>query len=375
MDPRESLASEHGTPLIIIDHAKIRDNWETFRAQFPRIQPFYSIKANPEPEIVRTLFDLGANFDVASGPEFQLLLNVIGNDPDLGDFLSNHVIMANTIKSVETLELVDPYNLLMTYDNPEELKKIAEHCPHARLVLRIVVPNKRSIVELSSKFGAMPKNAPNLIQEALDIGLPVEGLSYHVGSQCNNLENFTRAASLAANIFNRVEAKNLNCELKVLDIGGGYPAPYDANSLPVTTLATALNPLLDKLFPPSVKIIAEPGRYMVATAATSVSKIIGKAVRKGLMFYYIDDGVYNTFSGKIYDHQTFTFHAFRDGSNLPSAVVGPTCDALDKISLNESLPDLSVGERLYSENVGAYTNCSASTFNGFPLAKIVHINQ
>ena len=165
-------------------------------------------------------------------------------------------------------------------------------------------------------------------------------------------------------------------QVKILDIGGGFPAPYDEHTKPFQQLAKLLNAEFDRLFPPEMEILAEPGRFLVATAATLVAEIIGKAVRDGKLCYYINDGVYHTFSGVIFDHIQYHFQAFRNGSTQICSVFGPTCDALDTVSLAESLPeDLEIGDLLYSENVGAYTHASSTNFNGFPPAIVVHINR
>ncbi len=371
-----ALAQEHGTPLLVVDHAIIRDSIAKFRRLFPRVEIFYAIKANPEPTICQTVYEAGGRFDVASWEEFDIIWQIVKDHPDPATFIRDRLIFANTIKHPRALERLNQFEPLMTFDNPWELEKIKKYCPRARLIVRVAVPDRRSIVELSSKFGINPRATPGLVKQAVDMGFPVEGLSYHVGSQCNNLENFTRAMELAANIFKRLQGPNYKAPLQTLDIGGGFPVIYDDKSLPIEQIAEVLNPKLEELFPPDIRVIAEPGRFLVAMAVTSISQIIGKALRKKRYFYYIDDGVYNTFSGKIYDHQLFSFGCFQPGSPLyPSAVVGPTCDALDKISVTEELPELTIGDYLYSENVGAYTNASASRFNGFPLAKIVHINR
>jgi ornithine decarboxylase len=132
---------------------------------------------------------------------------------------------------------------------------------------------------------------------------------------------------------------------------------------------------LERLFPPEVQILAEPGRFLVATAGTAVSSIIGKAVRNGKHCYYIDDGVYHTFSGIIFDHCQYHLQSFRRGKTAICTVFGPTCDALDVVSMAETLPaNLNVGDLLYSTNIGAYSVASSTYFNGFPPAKTVHIN-
>jgi ornithine decarboxylase len=164
--------------------------------------------------------------------------------------------------------------------------------------------------------------------------------------------------------------------MNLLDIGGGFPAPYDDSVKPFSELARKINAELNRLFPKDIQILAEPGRFMVATAGTAVSKIIGKAVRNGKLCYYIDDGVYNTFSGIIFDHCKYPVKAFKKGPTEICTVFGPTCDALDVLSMSEELPtNLELGDLVYSRNIGAYGTASATQFNGFQPAKIVHINQ
>ena len=132
---------------------------------------------------------------------------------------------------------------------------------------------------------------------------------------------------------------------------------------------------MQRLFPKDIEICAEPGRFLVASAATAVSKIIGKAVRGGKLCYYVDDGVYHTYSGVIFDHCQYHLKSFKKGPTQICSVFGPTCDALDTISMAEQLPDLELGDYLYSENIGAYSCASSTHFNGFPPATVVHVNQ
>jgi ornithine decarboxylase len=231
------------------------------------------------------------------------------------------------------------------------------------------------MVELSSKFGASPGEAVDLIFAADKAGLTVEGLSFHVGSQTTNFENYVAAITLAANVFKEAKDRGYT-KMFLLDIGGGFPAPYDESVRPFRDLAKVINRELDRLFPKNIQILAEPGRFMVATACTAVSKIIGKARRDNKLCYYINDGVYHTFSGVIFDHCHYHLQSFKRGPTEICSVFGPTCDALDVVSLAEQLPpDLKLGDLLYSENIGAYSHASSTFFNGFPPAKVVHVNQ
>jgi ornithine decarboxylase len=369
------LAKTHGTPLVIVDHKVLRENYAQFRKHLPRVQAYFAVKANAAPEIVRTFYEAGASFDVASVAEF---LTVHENVKDLPEearqaFIWDRVIYANPIKANETLEQLDPYKPLVSYDNHEEVIKIARYAPHSGLVLRLRVPNTGSMVELSSKFGAAPGEAVDLMVFARNNKLEVEGISFHVGSQCTNIQNYIQALQLAAGVF--AEAKAHGIELKLLDIGGGFPAHYDDTVPAFRILARTITKELDRLFPQPIEILAEPGRFLVASAATAVSQVIGKAVREGKLCFYINDGVYQTYSGVIFDHCQYSVKSFKNGPTQICSVFGPTCDALDTISLAEELPDMDLGEFVYSENIGAYSAASSTYFNGFPPARVVHLNQ
>ena len=375
LEELQEIARKHSTPVFVIDHEKIRQNYREFKENLPRVQAYYAVKANSTPEIITTLYKLGASFDVASLPEFMLVHENIKDLPEKErqDFIWDKIIYANTIKKVEALHELDQYKPLVTYDNIDELKKIKAHCPHAGVVLRIRVPNTGSMVELSSKFGAHPGEAVDLILEAFNLGLVVEGLSFHVGSQCNNFENYIQALQLSASILKESESRGY--KIKILDIGGGFPVKYHSKVKSFKTLARKLNVEFKRLFPEDIEILAEPGRFMVANAATLVTKIIGKAVRDGKTCYYLDDGVYHTFSGIVFDHCQYPLKAFKEGEKKICATFGPTCDAFDTISIAEELPELEIDDLLYAENIGAYSIASSTYFNGFPPAKVVHINK
>src|ERR1700730_12963152 len=259
MDQKTLLqqARKHGTPIVVVDHKVLRHNDEQFRKHLPRVEAYYAVKANDDPAIVQTFYDAGASFDVASMAEFLNVHDKIKHLPakQRQDFIWDRIIYANPIKAVETLERLDPYKPLVTYDNHDEVIKIARYAPHAGLALRLRVPNTGSMVELSSKFGALPGEAVDLIAFAHNNKLEVEGLSFHVGSQCTNLKNYSQSLHLAAGIF--AEAKTRGFELKLLDIGGGFPAHYDDTVPAFRIVARAINPELDRLFPQPIEILPE----------------------------------------------------------------------------------------------------------------------
>ncbi len=371
----KELAARHGTPLFIIDHDIIRRNYRLFKKRLPGVQAYYAVKANSNPEIVRTLFDEGASFDVASYNEFMQVYTYLRhfNPQEKHFYIWDKIIFSNTIKDHQTLRKIRKYRPLMTFDNTDEVGKIARHCDTAGLILRLKVPDFGSQVEMSSKFGAEPGDALALIRQAHDAGLEVEGLSFHVGSQCTNFENYTSALQITAEVY--AEARRLGYPLKIVDIGGGFPVPYESDSPRFEKLARIITAECRRLFPKDTELIAEPGRFMAATAAVLISEIIGTARRDGKLFYHINDGVYHSFSGVVYDHWIPNFRALRTGRQEVCAVVGPTCDSFDKISTAESLPgNLRIGDLLVTNNIGAYSIASSTRFNGFEGARVLHLN-
>ena len=371
----QKLGRLHGTPLFVIDHDALRENYRQFRRYLPRVQVYYAVKANPDPAIVRTLYREGASFDVASMPEFMIVHENIKHLParERQDWIWDKIIYANPTKPTDTLEKLNRYKPLVTFDNLEEIRKIKQHAPNAGLALRLKVPNTGAMVELSSKFGAAPGEAVDLILAADKAGLVVEGISFHVGSQTTNFENYVQALSLTASVFQEARDRGYT-KMNLIDIGGGFPAPYDATVKPLRELAKVINPELDRLFPKDIQILAEPGRFLVASAGYAVSSVIGKAVRDGKMCYYINDRVYHTYSRVIFDHCKYPVHAFKKGPTQICSVFGPTCDALDVVSMAENLPELERDDLVYSVNIGAYSHASATYFNGFPPAKVIHEN-
>ena len=239
----KKLAEQHGTPLFVVDHDQLRRNYAQFKRYLPRVQAYYAVKANSDPAIVKTFYEAGGSFDVASMPEFRIVYEYIKDLPDKKrqDWIWDKIIYANPIKANETLQDLNQYKPLVTYDNYEEIKKIKKHAPLAGLALRIKVPNTGAMVELSSKFGAAPGEAVDLILAADKAGLVVEGLSFHVGSQTTNFQNYVAALNLAANLFKEAKDRGYT-KMNLLDIGGGFPAPYDDSVKPFRELATTHQP-------------------------------------------------------------------------------------------------------------------------------------
>ncbi len=358
-----ALIKQHGTPLLVIDKAVLIREYQRFQQLLPRVKLFYAIKSNPHPDVIKTFGALGGSFDVASEGEMRHVL-AQGIAP-------GKIIFANTIKRPEALEFCRRSKInFVTFDNEPELYKIAKHAPGCRVLARLKVSNLGSIVELSLKFGADQDQIVPMLLKAKSLGLKPEGISFHVGSQCTNFENYERAFEAAACIM--ADAKSKGLPFKIVDIGGGFPIKhFDNDRHSLNTFGRQMRQELDRLFPKDIEIIAEPGRALAGPAGMLITRVVGRAIRNNKNYYYLDDGVYGDFSGIVFDHCKYQFKTLKRGQKFASILAGPTCDSFDTISLAEELPELDVGDVVYVPNIGAYSCASALFFNGIPPAKVI----
>lgn len=258
----------------------------------------------------------------------------------------------------------------MTFDNADELYKIRAHFPDAELFLRILTDDSSSLCRLSQKFGASLDCTKELLETANDLKLNVVGVSFHVGSGASDAQSFVKAVRDSRFVFD--QADKVGYDLKVLDVGGGFSGDT------FNEMAHVLSNALDEYFPPSVRIIGEPGRYYVSSAFTLACNIIARreiedpATRATSYMLYLNDGVYGNFSSIIFDHQhpsACVLQKRGGDKNVRStdySIWGPSCDGIDLITKACTLHGvLDVGDWLYFEDMGAYTRCSATKFNGF----------
>ncbi|MEO0142241.1 MAG: type III PLP-dependent enzyme [candidate division WOR-3 bacterium] len=360
-----NLVRRHNTPLFLISKSKLLNQLKRFQTLLPRVKPFYAVKSNCHPFILKTFAEAGIGFDVASIYEMKTLLDM-GVSPE-------RMVFANTVKTPEALKFAASHNInLMTFDSEYELNKIARYAPQAKVLVRIKVPNVGSMVELSLKFGAEPPDAIPFLIKALKLGLKPVGVSFHVGSQNIHIENYLDALEIASIIFKDANLKQI--PLEILDIGGGFPIKhFDDEKDLFTITAASINKELNRLFSENIKIIAEPGRVLCGPAGILVMRVIGKSIRNNKHWYYLDDGVYGSLSGIVYDHCKYQYKVLKKGITQITTLAGPTCDSFDIISTSEELPELDIGDIVYVENIGAYSWATATNFNGLPPAKVVVI--
>lgn len=369
---KTTLEKSHlDTGFFIVDLSVVINQYKKWVENLPRIKPYYAVKCNPDEIVVKTLAILGTGFDCASKNEIALVLEATNND-------ASRIIFANPAKADIHLRYARGVDVdIMTFDNMYELLKIVNYHPNAQLVIRIKVDDSHSVCKFNSKFGAELEDVDGLMKLAKSIGLDIIGVSFHVGSGCQNVEAYKTAIEKSRNVFDIGEQNGY--KLKILDIGGGFPGTDDS-IIKFNDIANTINHNIDVFFSNTdfpeeygLQIIAEPGRYFASSSHTLVlnviakNKIINKDTNDIQFAYTLNDGVYGSFNCIMFDHAKPVIKPFneRDGKTYNCTIYGPTCDSMDTISQDSKLPDLAIGESVYIENSGAYTTAAASNFNGF----------
>ncbi len=357
----EALAQEYGTPLLVLSLEQIEKNYRLLRTHLPRVKVFYAIKANPHRRILELMRDLGSNFDVASDGEI-MELSSLGVD-------GSRMIYANPMKTVNGLRACRNAGVgKMTFDSAGEIDKMARECPGATVLLRIRIDNSSAHVDLNKKFGAAREQALELLLKARDAGLDAAGIAFHVGSQTTSADPYLYALDIAREIFE--EAAVAGMQLRIMDIGGGFPIPEPKVRFNLQEMLNQINARLDEDFP-GVEIWAEPGRFICGTAVNLITSVIGVTERDGQPWYFLDEGLYGTFSGVLFDQWDFKLISFKEGEQVAATFAGPSCDSLDIMFRGKMTVRQEEGDLILVPICGAYTSASATTFNGFSKANFV----
>ncbi len=352
------LAEQYSTPLLVLSTEQIVHNYQLLQTHLPAVKIHYAVKANPDERIISTLDKLGSYFDVASDGE-MLFLTGLAIAPD-------RMIYANPVKTSSGLATARSQGIFkMTFDSESEIYKMAKAYPGATVLLRIRVDNPDALVDLNKKFGAPAEDAIRLLKIARDQGLIVGGLCFHVGSQSPNAKAYLVAMELCHDIFQQASA--IGIELSLLDIGGGFPIPAGNEEIDIVSMLTQIQESIDLWFP-HTEIWAEPGRIICGTAVNLITRVIGTQERNEQQWYFLDEGLYGSFSGIIFDHWEYELVSFKTGKQITATFAGPSCDSLDVLFRDIPTVMLDVDDVLLVPNCGAYTSASATVFNGFAKA-------
>lgn len=358
----EKLAAEYGTPLLVLSLEEVKKSYNILKKYLPRVKVHYAIKANPHPEILRVMAQLGSCFDVASDGEIRLL-------HDMG-VAGSRMIYANPVKLGAGFTACRDCGVTkMTFDSVSEIEKIKKELPQATVLLRLRIDNSSAHVDLNKKFGAGRENALALMLKAKAAGLDMAGIAFHVGSQTVSAEPYLQALDTTRELFEQAEAAGLS--LRILDIGGGFPIPEPKVKFNLPEMLKQIAARLDEDFA-ATEIWAEPGRYICGTAVNLITGVVGVTERGGQPWYFLDEGLYGTFSGVLFDQWDFKLISFKESDEKVAATfAGPSCDSLDIMFRGRLTAPLEVGDLLLVPACGAYTSASATTFNGFSKAKFI----
>jgi ornithine decarboxylase len=359
-------------PCLVVDLDVVRSNYETFARAMPDSRVYYAVKANPAPEVLKLLADLGSCFDCASVAEVDMAL-AAGATPE-------RISFGNTIKKERDIEAAFARGIrLFAVDCAEEVEKVARAASGARVFCRILCDGDGAEWPLSRKFGCVPELAIDVLEHAHRLGLDAYGVSFHVGSQQPNPEAWDAAVAASATIFRTLAERGI--QLRMVNLGGGFPAKYLKEIPLVRSYGQAISGALRKYFGNRIpETIIEPGRGMVGDAGLIKAEVVlvsKKAADDPLRWVFLDIGKFGGLAETMDEAIRYPIRTPRDGdSTSPCVIAGPTCDSADV--LYEKTPyelpvSLSIGDEVLIEGTGAYTTTYASVaFNGFaPLRSFV----
>ena len=361
------LVARFGSPLLVVDCEQVRRQYRALQAALPGVDLHYALKPLPHAAVVACLRDEGAFFDLATTGEVELV-KAQGIAPE-------RCIHTHPIKRDSDIRDALRFGVTtFVADNADEIRKFGRYRKRVELLIRVSFRSPKAVVDLSRKFGCEPGAVLGLIELARRLGIRVRGLSFHVGSQATEPTKYVEAIHACTNLIGEAVLAGLPA-LEILDIGGGFPVAYGEAVTPIDEFCQPIREALAKL-PQHVRVIAEPGRFIAAPAAIAVSSVMGKAKRDGRWWYYLDDGLYGSYSGQLFDHAKYPVSALRDGGELfESVLAGPTCDSIDVIDDAILLPELDIGDLVVGRMMGAYTWASATDFNFFRRARVVVMNE
>lgn len=356
-----ALKEGYTKPFLLVDSNLIRNKVRRFKATMPLVHPHYAVKANPDPRVLRTMIEEGVGFEIASISELDLLLSL--------GVPAAEVYYSNPMKARAYLEYAASKGVeWYVLDSIEELRKIVSVKPDAKMYLRIDTPNIGSDWPLAGKFGTHATEIQAIINEAAKLKADLAGVTFHVGSQCRNPQNWRVGIERAKKVF--ADMRRVGLTPRLLNIGGGYPVRYVKPIPSIEVIGEVVNAAIADL-PKDIRIMAEPGRYLVSDTAYFVCRVVGTATRNGKRWMYWDAGM---FGGVIEVTEGLRYEILSDrtGHNIPWSIAGPTCDSVDILMHDEMLPaDIQEGDFIYLPNAGAYTTAYASNFNGFPLPDVI----
>ena len=352
-------------PALAMNLGTMEQQVAQFREALPQVNAHFAVKANPLPTLLKHLKQLGVGFEIASQGELELMQAL--------RVPAEHIIFSNPIKSPASIKAAVEYGInWFAFDCQEELDKLFTLAPNAQYELRLSTSGAGAVWPLTTKFGVDVNAAKQLIDYAALHKMPVAGLTFHVGSQCTRVQSWIEAIEECKILFAHMSKSGL--KVKLLNLGGGFPCAISKNYPSLTTLMQPLHDVLASL-PNKVKLVAEPGRFLIAAAGTLTCQIVSTTTRQQKKWAFLDCGYYNGLM-ELKEDFGYELKSRREGKLIPWIIAGPTCDSLDMFDQPFLLPENSeAGDIIDIPNMGAYANTCATNFNGFLVPKITIIRD
>jgi ornithine decarboxylase len=366
MDKIKELADKHGTPIILFSENEFTRVYQSMQAYLPRVKHHFALKPLPTKECVQLVSACDGYMDIASIGELELVKSA---DPSM----VARTVYTHPIKKEADIDIAARAGIkTMVAENFTELRKIMKVAPQMQILLRIAFPNEEALCNLSERYGAEEDRFERLYAFAHKIGANVVGCSFHVGSQMQRPDQHVDAIRKCRKIYDWV-LHNFGVKFKVLDIGGGFPAKYKKTDMDLELFCIPIRAALDEYFDYDIDIWSEPGRSIAANCHVAVTQVIGKVFKNNRMWYYLDDGVYGTYAGMMYEEISYDLHPTQHSYEEPilSVFAGPTCDSIDVILKDVMYQPLNVGDYLFSIRIGAYGWASRTQFNLLAESRII----
>jgi ornithine decarboxylase len=366
LEKATEYAEIYPTPFFLFDLRRIKDNYSNMKEAFPEASIHYAVKANDHPMVLSALREAGSKFEVGSWEEISLLRR-LGVKPQ-------DIIFSAPVKIPQHISRAYALGVnIYVFDSYDELEKLANLAPGVQVLVRLKVTDKDSLFPLNNKFGVPPAEAAELLYLASRLGLVPYGVAFHVGSQCLSADTWLDGLEKASKVW----AATADLSLRCLNVGGGFPVVY---SQPVISPESVANMIRERsaCFPTEPDLMLEPGRIIVADAGVLVATVIGKAVRDGVNWLYLDVGALHGLLESLQSGLNIPYKIKLLTNHTPKAmkkytVTGPTCDPDDTILKEAWVAEPQIGDRVLISDVGAYSTVYTTDFMGFSRPEIYFV--
>jgi ornithine decarboxylase len=368
MESIKKIVEEVGTPLLVFSANEFKKSYQDIQQYLPRVKHHYALKPLPLKECVEIIDDCEGYIDIASRGEIQFIESV---RPEL----LSKCIYTHPIKSQADIQFAISKGVTaMVVDNIIELEKLIPYATDVRILFRISFSNQEALCDLSEKFGIDEQLFKELLGVAVENKLNVIGCCFHVGSQMKHPLKHIEAIEKCKALYEWANT-TFGLTFPVLNIGGGFPSKYGEDDISLRDYCEPIHTALEKLFP-TTEIWSEPGRSIAANSMISVIRVIGKAVKNGRIWYYMDDGVFSTYSGVLFELINYDLFPLEENTAEAklSIFTGPTCDGYDILLRDVMYPELEVGDCVFAKRIGAYSWATRTNFNLLGETQMVHHN-